>query len=337
MVYLPRGIAAPAAAMRRSARIRPQSEIDATLGAFYIIAGARSPALAVDAIRHQQQEGDEPWRSIPGDANTSTRARIKIRSTITRCHCSVCKRVTTQATTHVVFFNYDDLKVDNMAGLKRVPFNDQNPKGPLELCLCAKCGKPIMLDDKQKRIRAIVPNLMGLRREESQSDLSRVLRREDGREEARRRPPRLRRAAPRLRLAERRSGLSSQRTPRPPQGVGFTSTDSAARRSARSSSRAAPARSTPPRRRPRARLRRPRSSRGRAHRRRTAAPRSARSPSPTPRVLSPSRSQRAPCRCEIRALQAARARAERRANTDLVRTLRDGVCHHAVDADRCEQ
>ncbi len=35
------------------------------------------------------------------------------------CHCSVCKRVTTQATTHVVFFNHGDLKVDNMAGLKR--------------------------------------------------------------------------------------------------------------------------------------------------------------------------------------------------------------------------
>jgi hypothetical protein len=77
------------------------------------------------------------------------------------CHCSVCKRVTTQATTHVVFFNYNDLKVDNMAGLKRQPFNDQNPNGPLELCTCAKCGKPIMLDDKQKRIRVIVPNLMG--------------------------------------------------------------------------------------------------------------------------------------------------------------------------------
>jgi hypothetical protein len=77
------------------------------------------------------------------------------------CHCSVCKGVTGQATTHVVFFNYADVKVDNMAGLKRQPFNDQNPKGPLELCTCAKCGKPIMLDDKQKRIRAIVPNLMG--------------------------------------------------------------------------------------------------------------------------------------------------------------------------------
>jgi hypothetical protein len=77
------------------------------------------------------------------------------------CHCSVCKRVTGQDTTHVVFFKHGDLKVDNMAGLKRQPFNDQNPKGPLELCLCKTCGKPIMLDDKQKRIRVIVPNLMG--------------------------------------------------------------------------------------------------------------------------------------------------------------------------------
>jgi hypothetical protein len=69
--------------------------------------------------------------------------------------------VTGQPTTHVVFFNHGDLNVDNLAGLKRQPFNDQNPKGPLELCLCSKCGKPIMLDDKQKRIRVIVPNLMG--------------------------------------------------------------------------------------------------------------------------------------------------------------------------------
>jgi hypothetical protein len=60
-----------------------------------------------------------------------------------------------------VFFNHGDLKVDNTAGLKRQPFNDQNPQGPLELCTCAECGKPIMLDDKQKRIRVIVPNLMG--------------------------------------------------------------------------------------------------------------------------------------------------------------------------------
>ena len=77
------------------------------------------------------------------------------------CHCSVCKRVTGQASTHVVFFNHKDLKIDNAAGLKRQPFNDQNPTGPLELCTCATCGTPIMLDDKQKRIRVIVPNLMG--------------------------------------------------------------------------------------------------------------------------------------------------------------------------------
>src|SRR3546814_9786131 len=45
--------------------------------------------------------------------------------------------------------------------MKRQPFNDQNPNGPLELCTCATCGSPIMLDDKQHRIRVIVPNLMG--------------------------------------------------------------------------------------------------------------------------------------------------------------------------------
>jgi hypothetical protein len=77
------------------------------------------------------------------------------------CHCSVCKRVTGQPTTHVVFFNYGDLKVDRPASLKRQPFNNQNPEGPLELCTCGTCGTPIMLDDKQHRIRAIVPNLMG--------------------------------------------------------------------------------------------------------------------------------------------------------------------------------
>ena len=77
------------------------------------------------------------------------------------CHCSVCKRVTGQGTTEVVFFKHGDLAVDNPGGLKRQPFNDQNPNGPLELCVCGDCGTPIMLDDKQRRIRAVVPNLMG--------------------------------------------------------------------------------------------------------------------------------------------------------------------------------
>lgn len=77
------------------------------------------------------------------------------------CHCSVCKRVTGQPTTHVVFFKHSDLAIDAPNKLKRMPFNDQNPNGPLELCVCADCGTPIMLDDKQGRIRVIVPNLMG--------------------------------------------------------------------------------------------------------------------------------------------------------------------------------
>jgi hypothetical protein len=77
------------------------------------------------------------------------------------CHCSVCKGVTGQDTTHVVFFNYGDLAVDKLDGLNRQPFNANNPDGPLELCTCADCGTPIMLDDKEHRIRAIVPNLMG--------------------------------------------------------------------------------------------------------------------------------------------------------------------------------
>lgn len=77
------------------------------------------------------------------------------------CHCSVCKRVTGQPTTHVVFFKHGDLHVDKADTLNRQPFNDQNPNGPLELCTCADCGQPIMLDDKERRIRVIVPNLMG--------------------------------------------------------------------------------------------------------------------------------------------------------------------------------
>ncbi len=77
------------------------------------------------------------------------------------CHCSVCKGVTGQDTTHVVMFNHVDVKVDNLDGLNRQPFNAQNSDGPLELCTCSDCGAPIMLDDKQGRIRVIVPNLMG--------------------------------------------------------------------------------------------------------------------------------------------------------------------------------
>ena len=77
------------------------------------------------------------------------------------CHCSVCKKVTGQPTTHVAFFNHDDLDLNDPQSINRQPFNDQNPDGPLELCTCAECGKPIMLDDKLGRIRAVVPNIMG--------------------------------------------------------------------------------------------------------------------------------------------------------------------------------
>lgn len=77
------------------------------------------------------------------------------------CHCSVCKRVTGQDKTHVVFFKHGDVKVDNPDSLNRQPYNDQNPDGPLELCTCSTCGQPIMVDDKQHRIRVIAPDLMG--------------------------------------------------------------------------------------------------------------------------------------------------------------------------------
>lgn len=77
------------------------------------------------------------------------------------CHCNVCKGVTGQQTTHVAFFNHGDLEVDHPEKLKRVPFNKDNPDGPLEICLCTECGAPILLDDKQHRIRVAVPNIMG--------------------------------------------------------------------------------------------------------------------------------------------------------------------------------
>lgn len=77
------------------------------------------------------------------------------------CHCSVCKAVTSQPTTHVVFFKHDDLEVNHLDNLNRQPFNAKNPDGPLELCTCKDCGQPIMLDDKDGRIRVVVPNLMG--------------------------------------------------------------------------------------------------------------------------------------------------------------------------------
>ena len=77
------------------------------------------------------------------------------------CYCSICKRVTGQDATHVVMFNHADLEVDNLDSLNRQPFNEHNADGPLELCTCSSCGTPIMLDDKQRRIRVIVPNLMG--------------------------------------------------------------------------------------------------------------------------------------------------------------------------------
>lgn len=77
------------------------------------------------------------------------------------CHCSVCRRVTGQGSTHVVLFKHSDLEISESSRLNRQPFNDSNPDGPLELCTYSICSTPIVLDDKQKRIRVIVPNLMG--------------------------------------------------------------------------------------------------------------------------------------------------------------------------------
>lgn len=77
------------------------------------------------------------------------------------CHCNVCKGVTGQHTTHVAFFNFGDVTVDHPEKIARQPFNKDNPNGPLELCTCTDCGTPLMLDDKEKRIRVAVPNVMG--------------------------------------------------------------------------------------------------------------------------------------------------------------------------------
>lgn len=77
------------------------------------------------------------------------------------CHCSVCKAVSGQDTTHVVFFNHADLAIDKPDGMNRQPFNANNPDGPMELCTCATCGTPIVVEDKQGRVMVIVPNLMG--------------------------------------------------------------------------------------------------------------------------------------------------------------------------------
>lgn len=77
------------------------------------------------------------------------------------CHCNVCKAVTGQQTTHVAFYKHGDVSASDESQMKRQPFNANNPDGPLELCTCAECGAPLMLDDKMKRIRVAVPNVMG--------------------------------------------------------------------------------------------------------------------------------------------------------------------------------
>ncbi|MCY3855020.1 MAG: GFA family protein [Rhodospirillales bacterium] len=117
------------------------------------------------------------------------------------CHCSVCKRVTGQPTTHVVFFRHGDVDVDNLDGLNRQPFNDQNPDGPLELCICATCGTPIMLDDRQRRDSRDCAEPDGLRSGEPARDLSRLLRPGHRRPEANRRPTGARGPAPRICVA----------------------------------------------------------------------------------------------------------------------------------------
>ncbi len=69
--------------------------------------------------------------------------------------------VTGQQPNQVAFYNHGDIKADHPEKMKRVPFNANNPDGPLEICLCSDCNAVLMLDDKQKRIRVAVPNVMG--------------------------------------------------------------------------------------------------------------------------------------------------------------------------------
>ena len=69
--------------------------------------------------------------------------------------------MTGQQHTHVAFFNWGDLTADHPEKMARQPFNKDNPDGPLELCTCSECGAVLMLDDKEKRIRVAVPNVMG--------------------------------------------------------------------------------------------------------------------------------------------------------------------------------
>ena len=121
------------------------------------------------------------------------------------CHCNVCKAVTGQHTTHVAFFNYGDVKVDHPEKIKRVPFNKDNPGGPLEICLCTECGAVLMLDDKQKRIRVGRAERHGLRRCcVSKGHVSRLLGRDEGVPLSEGRPPGLWRFASRFRLADAR-------------------------------------------------------------------------------------------------------------------------------------
>lgn len=76
-------------------------------------------------------------------------------------HCNVCKSVTGQQTTRVACYTHGNLTASNEGGMTRQPFNADNPEGPLELCTCAECGAPLMLDDKMNRIRVAVRNIMG--------------------------------------------------------------------------------------------------------------------------------------------------------------------------------
>ena len=71
------------------------------------------------------------------------------------CHCSMCRR--TSAAPFVTWLVVPNERLEYTRGQPKVlESSDHGTR-----FFCADCGTPIMLDDKQGRIRVVVPNLMG--------------------------------------------------------------------------------------------------------------------------------------------------------------------------------
>ncbi len=127
------------------------------------------------------------------------------------CHCSVCKRVTGQPSTHVVFFNHGDLAVDNPGGTEPRAVQRPEPQraaGAVHLRRVRHADHARRQATPDTRGRA-KPD--GLRSRQPAGDLSCLLRRIDRRGEAGGRPSRIRRVAPGFRLAD--AGIRPGRAP----------------------------------------------------------------------------------------------------------------------------